>query len=112
MSIFTSAKREMARAEAKHPVWPWDLLHQVMIVSEEMGEVQQAALNLVEYNATGSTLPETVTHLEDLIDAEMTQVAAMTLRFLYHRRAMRGRAEGKPLPGWDQFHYLDEEEMT
>jgi hypothetical protein len=76
---------ELDKAETKHPGWPNDLLHQVMIVSEEMGEVQQATLNYVEY-AIGTTWGGDLGGLNDKIDAEMVQVLAMALRFLYHRR--------------------------
>jgi hypothetical protein len=79
---------ELMRAEEKFPGWPTDLLHQVMIVSEEMGEAQQAALHIIEapgviFNDTDRD--EQMTDLHKKLDAEMVQVAAMALRFLANR---------------------------
>jgi hypothetical protein len=88
---------EIDRAESKHPLWPPDLLRQVMVVTEEMGEVQKAALNLTEEaeRPLGQEMPEfreeRLKRMAMDMDEEMVQVAAMALRFLYNRRINRDR---------------------
>ena len=62
---------ELDRAEAKHPDWPDDILHQIAIVNEESGEATRAALQL-EYEV-GSK--------EDL-RKELIQTAAMCVRMI------------------------------
>lgn len=96
-SIFTTkVLPEMERAEQKHPRWPRDLAHQMLIVNEEAGEVSQACLNLIEYLGKDFALsiqrdPKRL-ELELEIDKEMTQVAAMALRFLVHREVSRAES--------------------
>lgn len=91
-SVMESILDEIKHAEEKHPGWPEDLLHQVMIASEEMGEVQHAALEMVELlqrveasGNDGADVEEAI-QLDAHIDREMAQVGAMAIRFLYHRR--------------------------
>lgn len=97
--ILEEVAREVDRAECLHPEWPTDLLRQVMVVSEEMGEVQKAALTLVERLEDGqcgemdSFWKERIVRLNLDIDEEAVQVAAMVLRFLYNRRI--NQMEGK-----------------
>jgi len=62
---------ELDRAEKLHPVWPTNLIHAGMIVSEENGELVQAILNHHERKGT---------HKQIIIEAVHT--AAMALRFL------------------------------
>jgi len=62
---------ELDRAEKLHPVWPPNLIHAGMIVSEENGELVQAILNHHERKGT-----------REQIAAEAVHTAAMALRFL------------------------------
>jgi hypothetical protein len=95
--ILRDVELEIDRAESKHPSWPSDLLRQVMVVTEEMGEVQKAALNLTEEaeRPLGQEMPESreerLKRMAMDMDEEMVQVAAMALRFLYNRRINRDR---------------------
>lgn len=67
---------ELARAEQIHPVWPADVLHQVAILQEEVGEAQMAANDSV-YGAE---------HLRKTkiygLRRELVQVGAMAIRCL------------------------------
>ncbi len=86
---------EIDRAEVKHPMWPSDLAHQVLIVSEEMGEVQKAALEIIEARQRGAFAgPDSPPFVH--LDEEMIQVAAMAIRYLHNRSTLaqiRERAE-------------------
>lgn len=91
--IVENIRFEIERAVEKHPRWPSDLLRQIMIVTEEMGEAQQAALNYIEETenegqrkAHEGIWKENLNRLSLYIDDEMEQVAAMAIRFLYHKR--------------------------
>ena len=64
-------KTELKRAKKIHPVFPDDIVHQAAIVSEEAGEMVQAALNY--YYHTGSI---------ECIEHELIQTGAMVLRML------------------------------
>lgn len=84
---------ELERAEAKHPGWPTDLCHQAMILNEEVGEVNQAILNYVEWRKHLAPEAFDLGSVHDIdeqkssyIDKEMVQVAAMAIRFLYNWR--------------------------
>jgi len=79
-----AAGRELTDAEHKHPQWPTDLLRQVAIVAEELGEAQKEALSLVEWQERGCGTAELAARGAAL-DREMAQVAAMALRFLAAR---------------------------
>lgn len=46
---------ECVRAEALHPVWPKDPVHQMAILCEESGEALQAALNFKERKGSKKT---------------------------------------------------------
>lgn len=62
---------EVYKAEAKHPDWPTDLIHQVAIMNEEAGEAIRAALQHVY---EGGTLDE--------VRKELIHTAAMCIRCL------------------------------
>lgn len=72
---------ELSRAVEKHPIWPIDAIHAAAILSEEAGELVQAANDfhdiypghLIEYR-------EKREHMK----TEATQVGAMAIRFLMH----------------------------
>ena len=64
---------EMARAIAKFPSWPTDVLHAASIVGEESGELTKAALQAV-YEPHKSSPGD--------VRAEAIQTAAMAIRFL------------------------------
>lgn len=72
--------QEMALAKAKWPDWPVDPVHAAAVVSEEAGELVQAAN---DFCYSGGNL--------DRMKAEAIQTVAMGLRFLdglamYERR--------------------------
>jgi len=69
--ILESFAAELYSAEAKHPEWPDDIVHQAAILSEESGECVQACLQF--YYDQGNI--ERVKH-------EAIQTAAMCLRML------------------------------
>lgn len=62
---------EVFRAEAKHPNWPDDPIHQAAIVNEEAGELIRAAL---QYQYEGGSREE--------IRKEAIQTAATCIRLL------------------------------
>lgn len=62
---------ELQEAETKHPKWPEDLIHAAAIVSEEAGELIQAALEKHYENGTYHRMI-----------AEAVQTGAMAIRFL------------------------------
>lgn len=65
--------KELQRAEHDHPVWPEDIIHQVGILTEEVGEAMQAALDITYH---GETIEE--------LRAELRHCAAMSLRALFN----------------------------
>lgn len=71
MSIWKSILKETKSATIKHPKFPMDILHQVAVLSEECGEVSQAALDWT-YGGDSQY------HLEE----EIIQVAAVCVRML------------------------------
>lgn len=62
---------EIERAERKFPGWPEDKIHASAIVAEEVGELQQAALQYYYENG-----------LKEKMREEAIQTAAMAIRFL------------------------------
>jgi len=72
-----SLTEELRRAEDLHPEWPTDLIHQIAIMSEEAGEVVQAANNLIMHKE-GS--------IEDVRN-ELVQTGSMVLRCLKNLEA-------------------------
>lgn len=61
----------LQEAKEKHPDWPKDLPHQLLIMGEESGEAQKAALHIIEGKGTYNELKE-----------ELYQTAAMCIRIL------------------------------
>jgi hypothetical protein len=68
---------EYMRARQKHPSWPADAVHASAILSEEAGELTQAALDF-HYGAVGAEQGR------DHMMKEAAQSGAMALRFLAH----------------------------
>ncbi len=68
-------KKELKRAKSIHPNWPKDPIHQAAIITEEAGEVLQAANNYVYHTAS-----------QDKIREEVIQTAAMCLRWLENNK--------------------------
>ena len=71
--VFELARAELARARAKYPAWPSDLVHAAAIASEESGEVVKA-VNSYHWQQGDETLAD--------IRAEAVQAIAMWTRFL------------------------------
>lgn len=63
---------EIQRASKKFPAWPRDPIHAAAIIAEEMGELQQAALDYT-YRRIGT---------KERLFKEAVQLTAMGLRFL------------------------------
>lgn len=70
-TILSQVKDELFIAERKFPLWPDDVIHGAAIVSEEAGEMIQAAINHHYIHASPVTLRR-----------EVIQTAAMAIRFL------------------------------
>ena len=64
---------ELAMAERKFRHWPKDVIHASAIMSEEAGELTQAANDFYHGNGTRAQL-----------EKEAIQCGAMALRFLLH----------------------------
>jgi len=71
--VFDLARAELARARARYPAWPADLVHAAAIASEESGEVVKA-VNSYHWQQGDETLAD--------IRAEAVQAIAMWTRFL------------------------------
>lgn len=69
--IIDETVAELNKAEAKHPSWPEDVVHQVSIMNEESGEAIRAALQIVYEDG----------NIKDL-KTELIQTAAMCFRIL------------------------------
>ncbi len=67
---------ELKKAEEKHPSWPDDLIHAVGIITEEVGEAMQEAIDL-----TYKSPPSKIDVLDNL-KIELAQVGAMAIRAL------------------------------
>lgn len=65
---------ELDRSASKFPTWPTDPIHAVAIISEELGELTSALIQMIYEPAKGVTMEH--------IRAEAQQVAATALRFL------------------------------
>jgi hypothetical protein len=79
-SIISDVLAELERARSMWPHWPVDPIHAAAVVSEEAGELVQAAN---DYSYSGGDI--------ERMRAEATQTTAMGLRFLaglaaYERR--------------------------
>lgn len=70
-TILQQIKNELVRAIAKFPTWPDDPLHAMAVVNEEIGELNQAVLQVVYEEVD-------VDHVWE----EALQSAAMLFRFL------------------------------
>lgn len=71
MDVIDEILKEVARAEAKHPRWPKDIIHAGAIVAEESGELIRACVQL---NYEGGELDE--------VKKEAIQTAATCIRLL------------------------------
>jgi len=93
--LVAAIANKLNEAEQKHPVWPKDLVRQAAIVGEEVGELLKAALDRTEYqekhlfNLCGCQA-EKVAKMEDEINEEALQTAAMAVRFLLNRLSPDG----------------------
>jgi len=67
---------ELERAEIKHPVWPYDIVHGAAILAEEAGEVVKAALDV--HYANGSI---------EALKLELAHTGAMAIRNLINLKA-------------------------
>jgi hypothetical protein len=90
LTVLRKIDAALKHAEKKHSKWPDDLARQVLIVGEEFGEVQQAALDFIQFFESDWSIdfaPDMVHYRElaEKIDNEMVQVAAMAIRFLMSR---------------------------
>ena len=70
-NVLSMIMAECDRAERIHPVWPKNLIHAGMIVSEESGELCQSILNHNERKGS-----------KQAIITEAIHTAAMAIRFL------------------------------
>lgn len=77
-AVLDEFRVELHRAEAKFPTFPTDPIHAATVVSEESGELAQAALQLVYEGGTREAMRK-----------EAVQMGAMALRFLLHEPLMR-----------------------
>ena len=77
---------ELSRAKAKHPLWPTDLIHMVGIITEEVGEAMQDAIDLTYWRYSGApgygSEAEAKLHRYICLRAELVQVGAMAVRAL------------------------------
>lgn len=97
---------ELQRAEGQHPGWPTDRLRQVAIVAEEAGEALKAALDIIfaeeamlRTHAEGYAVTlqhNRMAHLEEELQKEVVQTAAMALRWLLNRVPLY--AQDRPSP--------------
>lgn len=71
MDVIELVLEELAKAEEKHPGWPEDPFHALAILSEEVGELNQAVLQYTYEEGTSAAVKK-----------EALQTAAMALRFL------------------------------
>ena len=86
MDVISLIIVELSSAEAKHPGWPDDLIHAVGIITEEVGEAMQDAIDLTywKYSPTpgaGGEDEYRASRLNDL-RGELVQVGAMAIRAL------------------------------
>lgn len=70
-TVLAQVMNEIDRAEKIHPVWPRNHIHQCAVVSEESGELLQAALNHDEHKGSKRQMITEAVH-----------TAAMAIRFL------------------------------
>jgi predicted RecB family endonuclease len=71
--VFAAVQAELAKARARYPWWPSDMVHAAAIANEEGSEVVKAVNNLFWSHGTDT--------LED-IQKEAIQAIAMYVRFL------------------------------
>ncbi len=93
---------ELNKAEEKHPIWPEGRLRQVVIIAEESGEALQAALTIIEseeamartelsgYDITLAY--NRMAGLEEKLEEEVAQTAAMAIRWLLNRKPLYAQA--------------------
>ncbi len=86
MAAISLIIKELYAAEAKYPGWPDDLIHAVGIITEEVGEAMQDAIDLTFWKhssppGAGSNAEYRTSRLNDL-RCELAQVGAMAVRAL------------------------------
>lgn len=70
-SVIDEVLQELDRAHLKHPTWPHNLFHRMAILTEEIGELNQAAVQHVDDGAP-----------QDRIRKEAIQVATVAIRLI------------------------------
>lgn len=76
--IIASLLKELDLAEKEHE-WPGDVIHQIAIIVEEVGELMQAALDYAYSSSAGYNKKKS---LKRNMEKEAIQVGAMAIRFL------------------------------
>lgn len=77
--LFDLVRAELARARARYPDWPADIVHAAAIASEEAGEVVKAC-NSYRWQQGDDTLED--------IRAEAVQAMAMFVRLVTETESM------------------------
>lgn len=91
LAILTEA---LIRAEEKHPGWPDDLLHGIAIITEEIGEASQEAIEWT-YREPDEKFAR-ILHLARLAN-ELAQTGAVVLRMLVQVLDMLDQAKMEDL---------------
>jgi len=76
--VLKAVTDEVKRAEQLHPSWPANMFEAITIITEEVGELAQAALDM-------KFKKNSLAHVQE----EAVQTAAMAIRFLIHLEKYR-----------------------